>query len=154
LLELEFSTNLIKLIISFLTDRKFKVLVEGEFSTPRKTAAGIPQGSVLAPVLYSLYINDAPAAPGTHLALLADDICIYATEKYERRVLCKLQRGLAVVNSWCERWNININVRKTRAIYFSRRLRVPDDVLQLNGRDIPFVNNVTYLGVTFDRRKS
>jgi hypothetical protein len=49
-------------------------------------------------------------------------------------------------------WNININEGKTRAIYFSRRLRAPDDVLQLNGQDFPFVNNVMYLGVTFDRR--
>jgi hypothetical protein len=45
-----------------------------------------------------------------------------------------------------------INDGKTHAIYFSRRLSVPDDVLQLNGRDIPFVNNVKYLGVNFDRR--
>jgi hypothetical protein len=56
------------------------------------------------------------------------------------------------VNSWCERWNIKINEGTSQAICFSRRLTVPDDVLELNGRDIPFVNNVTYLGVTFDRR--
>jgi hypothetical protein len=43
------------------------------------------------------------------------------------------------------------NEGKTQAIYFSRRPRVPEDVLKLNGRDIPFANNVTYLGVTFDR---
>jgi hypothetical protein len=58
------------------------------------------------------------------------------------------------MNSWCERWNIKINEWKTRAIYFPRRLRVPEDVLELNGRDIPFVNtrNATYLGVIFKRR--
>jgi hypothetical protein len=96
------------------------------------------------PILYSLYINDALAAPGTQLALFEEDTCIYATEKHERRVLCKLQRGLAVVNSWCERLTIKINEGKTQATYFSRRLRVPEDVLQLNGRGIfPFVNNVT-----------
>jgi hypothetical protein len=100
--EFECSTSLIKLIPSFLTDTKFKVLVEGEFSTPRKVAAGMRQGSVLTPVLYSIYINDAPAAPGTHLALFADDTCIYATEKDERRVLCNLQRGLTTMNSRCE----------------------------------------------------
>jgi hypothetical protein len=95
--ELEFSTSLIKLIAYFLSERKFKVLVDGTFSTQREIAAGVPQGSAHAPILYSLYINDAPAAPGTHLALFADDTSTYATEKHERLVLCKLQRGLTTV---------------------------------------------------------
>jgi hypothetical protein len=73
-------------------------------------------------VIYSLYVNDAPAALRTHLALFADVTRIYATEKHERHVLCKLQRGLTAVNSWCERWNIKINEEKTQAVYFSRRL--------------------------------
>jgi hypothetical protein len=58
--------------------------------------AGLPQGSVLAPVLYSLYINDAPAEPGIHVAQFADDTCIYATEKHERHVFNKLQRVATV----------------------------------------------------------
>jgi hypothetical protein len=48
---LEFSTNLIKLIASFLSQRKFSVSVEGEMSTPREMQAGVPQGSVLSPYL-------------------------------------------------------------------------------------------------------
>jgi hypothetical protein len=123
--ELEFSTSLIKLIAYFLTDRKFNVLVEGEAPTPRKIAADVPQGSVLAPIFYSLHKKDAPTATGTHLALFADDACIYATEKHERHVLCKLQRGLTAVNSWCQRWNMKIDEGKTQAIYFSRRVRIP-----------------------------
>jgi hypothetical protein len=97
--ELQFSTSLVKLIASFLSNRKFKVSVAGGLSSTRKVAAGVPQGSVLAPILYSLYINDAPAAPGTHLALFADDTCIYATEKHKRRIFNKLQRGLTATGS-------------------------------------------------------
>jgi hypothetical protein len=97
--ELDISTSLVKLISSVLTNRKFKLLVEGEFSKPRNIAVGVPQGSVLAPVLYSLYINDAPEAPRTHLALYANDTCIYATEDHERRVFRNSQRGLTAVKS-------------------------------------------------------
>jgi hypothetical protein len=99
--EIEFSTG--------VTERKFEVLVEGEFSAPREIAVDVHEGSVLAPVLYVLHVNDARAAPGTHLGLFSDDTHIYATEKHELRVLCKQQRGLTAVNSWCEHWNIEIN---------------------------------------------
>jgi hypothetical protein len=54
--------------------------------------------------------------------------------------------------TWCERWNIKINEDKTRVIYFTHRNRPPDPLLTLNGRNIPFVNSVKYLGVIFDKR--
>jgi hypothetical protein len=150
--ELQFPISLIKLIASFLSSRTFKFAVEGELSSPRKVAVGVPQGSVLAPVLYSLYINDAPAAPGIHLALFADDTCVYETEKNARRMLNKFQRVLTAVGSWCQLWNIKLNEGKTQAIYFSKRSRMPVDDLQLNGRNILFVSSVKYLGVIFDRK--
>jgi hypothetical protein len=56
--KLQLSTSLIKLISSFLSQRKCTVSVEGEISTPRYMQAGVPQGSVLSPTLYNLYIND------------------------------------------------------------------------------------------------
>jgi hypothetical protein len=55
LAKLKFSTNLIKFISSFRSERKFRVSVEGEFSTPRYMQSGVPQGSVLSPTLYNLY---------------------------------------------------------------------------------------------------
>jgi hypothetical protein len=68
--------------------------VEGEMSTPRYMQAGVPQGSVLSPTLYTLFINDAPQTPGVNLALFADDTCLYATDHKEDYVLRKIQRGL------------------------------------------------------------
>jgi hypothetical protein len=67
-------------------------------------------------------------------------------------VLRKLQRGLNALEEWCEKWNIKINEDKTRAVYFSKRLRRVEAYLTLKGRAITFVNDVKYLGVTFERR--
>jgi hypothetical protein len=54
--------------------------------------------------------------------------------------------------AWCERWNIKIKKDKTRAIYFSYRIRPPESLLTLNGRNIPTVNSVKYLGVIFHKK--
>jgi hypothetical protein len=56
------------------------------------------------------------------------------------------------MEEWCGQWNIKINEDKTRAVYFSKRLRRVEAYLTLNGRAITFVNDVKYLSVTFDRR--
>jgi hypothetical protein len=57
------------------------VSVVGEMSTPREMQAGVPQGSVLSPTLYNIYVNDHPQTPGIYLTLFADDTCLYATDR-------------------------------------------------------------------------
>jgi hypothetical protein len=68
-----FSTNLIKLINSFFSQRKFRLSVEDEISTPRDIKAGVPQGYVMPPTLYDLYRNDTPQTIGANLALFTVD---------------------------------------------------------------------------------
>jgi hypothetical protein len=75
-----------------------------------------------------------------------------ATDCKECYVLRKLQRGLSAIEAWCERWNIQINGGKAQAVYFSHRLIPPEAHLTLNGWNIPFVNDVKYLGVIFNKR--
>jgi hypothetical protein len=98
------------------------------------------------------FINDAPQTHGVYLALFADDTCLYATDRKEGFIVRKLQRGLSSMEAWCERWNIKINEDKTQGIYFSHSRRPPVSHLTLNGRDIPFVNSIKYIGVIFDKR--
>jgi hypothetical protein len=102
-------------------------------SKPRCMKAGVPQGSVLSPTLYNLYINDTPQTIGVNLALFADDTCLYATERKEVYVSRKVQRGLNSMSTRCERWYIKFNEDKTQAIYFSHQRRHPDSLLILNG---------------------
>jgi hypothetical protein len=70
----------------------------------------------------------------------------------EGYVLRKLQRGFNSHVEWSKRWNIKINEDETQAIYCFHRIRPPESLLTLNGRSIPFVNNVKYLGVIFDKK--
>jgi hypothetical protein len=112
----------------------------------------VPQGSVLSPTLYNLYIIDTPQTIGVNLPHFVDDTCLYATERKEGCVLRKIQRYLNSMAAWCGRWNINMNEDKTRAIYFFHRIRPPESLPTLNGRNIAFVNSAKYLGVIFDKR--
>jgi hypothetical protein len=134
----DFSTRLIQLISSFLSERKFRDSVEGEMFTPRDMQAGVPHGSVLSPTLYNIYVNDLPQPQGVHYALFADDTCLYATDRIQGFILRNLQRGLSSIEAWCERRSIKINEDKTQGSYFSHRRRPPVSRLTLNGKDIHF----------------
>jgi hypothetical protein len=121
-------------------------------STPREKQAGVPQSSVLSPTLNNICVNDVPQNQGVHSALFADDTCLYAADRKEGFIVGKLQRSLSSMEAWCERWNIKINEDKTQGIYFSLSRRPPASRLTLNGRIIPFVNDIKYLGVVFDKK--
>jgi hypothetical protein len=74
------------------------------------------------------------------------------TECKEGYVVRKLQLVLKSIVAWCKHWNMKINEEKSRAVYFSHRIRPPESLLTLNGQNIPFVNSVKYLGVIFDKK--
>jgi hypothetical protein len=75
--QFQFSASISRLISPFLSDRKFRVSVEAEMSTPQEIQAGILRCSILSPTLYNLYINDCLETPYVHLTLFADDMYIY-----------------------------------------------------------------------------
>jgi hypothetical protein len=108
---MEFSTS--------LSQRKFRVLVESKMPTPRDIKAGVPQGFVMSPTLYNLYINDTLQTIGVNLALFADDTSLHVTERKEGYVPRKLQHVPNSMVAWCKHWSIKINEEKTRAVYFS-----------------------------------
>jgi len=78
---LQLSASKIRLISSFLSDKKLRDSVEGEISTLRNIQAGVPQGSVPSPTLYNLNINDPSETPRAHLAIFADKMCLYSTDR-------------------------------------------------------------------------
>jgi hypothetical protein len=120
-------------------------------STPRESQAGVPQISVLSPILYNMYINGAPQIHNVHLALFADYMCLYVTDRKEGFIARKLQRGPSSMEAWYECWNIKL-MKIRHGIYFSPSHQPHVSHLTLNGRNIPFINSIKYLSVIFDKK--
>ena len=78
---LGFSKNTITWLKSYLCERKFKIRFSTSYSSPASLLCGVPQGSILAPLLFLLYINDLPQAVVSDSLLYADDTCIIIQHK-------------------------------------------------------------------------
>ena len=95
--------KLVRLLSSFLSDRTISVRVAGELSEPVGLKAGTPQGSVLSPLLYLIYVNDVPINPATSKCdggQFADDISLWTLAKSTKVTRLRLQRALSDLELW------------------------------------------------------
>ena len=99
--------KLLNVVKDFLTNRKFRVSVEGKFSTLKDILSGIPQGSVLGPLLFLIYINDLPCYVKSFIKLFADDVKIIANVK-DRSVIDKDLKVLNFINHYFIQSNLRM----------------------------------------------
>jgi hypothetical protein len=85
---------------SYLLNRHFLVKIENAFTDLLPVNAGVPQGSVLGPLLYLLYTSDLPSSPDTTIATFADDTAVLATDPDPTIVSHKLQTSLLAIQHW------------------------------------------------------
>ena len=106
------SGQLLRWTCSFLTTLSQRVVVNGQFSDWLSVDSGVPQGSILGPLLFILYVDDIKSIVQTSsLRLFADDICLYSQISSVDNCL-KLQDDLSRIHSWSAKWQLNLNPHK------------------------------------------
>lgn len=114
-----FTEKLLKWSAGFLTGRRQKVVVNGQESEWSEVLSSVPQGSVLGPLFFILFINDMPEVVYNLIALFADDAKLFAivesNDQHER-----LQDDLINLQEWANKWQLNFNAKKCKVMHLGR----------------------------------
>lgn len=141
------SGNVLKWLKSYLFERHQRVVVDGGSSGWRPVTSGVPQGSLLGPLLFVIYVNDMPSScNNSFLSMYADDAKIFRfINSVQDCVL--LQDDLTRLNNWCKTWRLVLNISKCCSISFTNK-RKPIYFEYVIGQEVvDKVNKVKDLGV-------
>ena len=152
-----FDTNSVKWVNSYLTDRFQQAEVGGQLSEPEPITCGVPQGSILGPLFFLIYVNDMSSAISSKLILYADDSAIIYSAKSIKEIETVLSLELTSIQSWLIDNKLSLHLGKTEAILFgSRRKLTKSPKLNMSCNDTSIIskNSVNYLGVELDQQLS
>jgi hypothetical protein len=111
---------------SYLHNRHFQVKVEDYYTDFLPINTGVPQGSVLGPLLYLLYTADLPTSPDSTIATFANDTSVLATDPDPTIAIHKLQTSLHAIQHWLTKWQLKANrLKSTHVTFTTRRATCP-----------------------------
>lgn len=148
-----FSCEAVNLIKSYLTNRKQSVFINGQYSEFIDIASGVPQGSVLGPILFSMFINDLPSVlKFCKIHLFADDVQIYfyATDLSVSQMAHLVNIDMSKVHEWSIRNLLPLNASKSHAMFITRSRQSYDlPPIVIGNDELDYVNKFSNLGITF-----
>ncbi len=139
---------------SYLSNRRQTVTVNGEKSEPMEITYGVPQGSIMGPLMFNMYVNDLPDVnTKSRIVMYADDTAIVFTDSDPRSIQTALNQDLALVKNWLDENKLTLNAKKTKFMVFGtrRRLKKCRNIrINLENEEIERVETFKYLGVWLD----
>ena len=141
-----------KWIANFLHNRNQEVIIDGTTSSSTPVHSGVPQGTVLGPLLFLLYINDLPESisPGSDTGLYADDSAL-STEMTSARDVKTLQEDLDRLQDWERKWLMEFNPGKCQAMRVTNKQNPGKPEYTIHGQQLEAVTHAKYLGVTITK---
>ena len=154
-----FSEETTKWFKSYLSNRKFDVHIKNTFSEPGNLLCGVPQGSILGPLFFLLYINDMPQSVDCELSLYADNTCLIFQHKDITEIESALNKNFSMFCDWFvdNKFSIHFGEDKTKSILFGSKHKIKKSKpLNNQYNDIKRIqySKVTYLGFIFDETLS
>ena len=134
-------------IDAFLYNRTQTTVVNGVHSSYVKVTSGVPQGSILGPMLFLLYINDINNAITSQIALFANDSVLYINIRNQNDQVI-LQYDLDTISSWAEKWLMELNINKCSVLCITLKRNSIFHDYDIHGATLKRVTNHDYLGVT------
>ncbi len=145
--------NLLSLIRNYLANRKQRVVLNGKSSQWASISAGVPQGSVLGPLFFLVYINDLVDNVHSDARMFADDTSLFSVVNEVNRTAEDLNRDLETVRLWAWQWKMQFNADKTEEVIFSCKRRKPSHPpLSLGSNEIDTKSEHKHLGLTLDSK--
>lgn len=140
--------KLLSWLENYLTNRAQRVVVAGECSKTTKITAGVPQGSILGPTLFILYVNDLLLQLGPDIRMYADDVTLFVTYKNSVRAAEDLQFRIDQASTWADKWLINFNPQKSISLKFSRKRESDNPPVSI--KDVVITESISHkhLGIT------
>lgn len=144
--KLNLGSNLFSWLEYFLCKRSQFVTANNTTSSQSPVHSGVPQGSVLGPLLFLIYINDLPSCVSSNIHLFADD-CVIFREINDNNDVCILQKDLTSVSEWCNSWLMQLNSSKCKVLRVSRTSSCFPGTYFLNSTLLEQVESYRYLGI-------
>ena len=139
---------------NYLKGRTQRTLANNKLSGLDAVPCGVPQGSILGPLFFLVYINDMVfSLKSAKVQLYADDTVLYVTDNHGHTAARKLQRDLDIFSHWCKANKLSLNAKKTKHMNFGTRNQTKKcTIIQLaiDGKAIQRVPSFKYLGVILD----
>ena len=120
------SCKLLRVLSDFLKYRKQRIILNGQFSSWTSVNAGVPQGSILGPLLFLIYINDLTDGLSSNTKLFADDTSLFSVIPDFETSANELNNGLHQINKWAFQWKMSVNPdtsKQAQEIIFSRKTK-------------------------------